>query len=64
MAKSRLTALDADILASVLRNEVREKKTPEAEWPSLASQIIRDYTGSQAVDTKLLDWILEKVSRR
>ncbi|RWI98912.1 MAG: hypothetical protein EOR22_02380 [Mesorhizobium sp.] len=62
MAKSHLTALDAEILKKAFLNEVRYNKTPEAERRELAAKIIRAYTGSQTVEPKLVDWMCTEMT--
>ena len=60
MAKSTLSAVDAEILKSVFRNEIRDNKTPESEWRALATKLIQSYSGSQSVDPNLLEWIVRR----
>ena len=62
MAKSTLSAVDAEILKSAFRNEIRDNKTPETEWRALATKLIQLYSGSQSVDPDLLEWIMREVT--
>jgi hypothetical protein len=41
MAKSSLSAVDAEILRSAFQSEVRDNKTPESQWRELATKLIQ-----------------------
>ncbi|PBB77869.1 hypothetical protein CK218_27575 [Mesorhizobium sp. WSM3879] len=62
MAKSSVSAMDAEILKKAFLNEVRHNKMPEGERRELAAKIVRAYTGSQTVDPKLVDWMCAKMT--
>ncbi|RWF62652.1 hypothetical protein [Mesorhizobium sp.] len=59
MAKSHLSALDADVIRTTFLKEVHESKVPESEWQDLARRLVEAYTGQQDVDPKLLEWIVQ-----
>ena len=39
---------------------VIDDNTPENRWRELAATFIRDLTGTEAVDSELLEWIVRK----
>ncbi|RVD45293.1 hypothetical protein EN858_05810 [Mesorhizobium sp. M4B.F.Ca.ET.215.01.1.1] len=59
MAKSHLTAFDADIIRTTFLKEVHESKLPKSEWQNLARRLVEAYTGQQEVDPQLVDWIVQ-----
>lgn len=60
MAKSHLTALDADIIRSAFLKEIHESKAPESQWRKMAMQLVQSYTGQREVDPDMLDWIIRR----
>ncbi|TGQ16517.1 MULTISPECIES: hypothetical protein [unclassified Mesorhizobium] len=60
MAKSTLSAMDADIIRSAFLKELRESKAPESQWREIALQLIQLYTGQREVDPDTLEWIVRK----
>ncbi|RWE83140.1 MAG: hypothetical protein EOS63_05480 [Mesorhizobium sp.] len=57
MAKSHLTALDADIIRSAFLKQIHESNAPESQWPEMAMQLVQSYTGQREVDPDMQDWI-------
>lgn len=60
MAKSHLTALDAEIIRSAFLSEIHDSKTPESQWRDVATKLIQTYTGQKEVDPDMLSWIIRK----
>ncbi|BCH11948.1 hypothetical protein MesoLj131c_62060 [Mesorhizobium sp. 131-3-5] len=60
MAKSHVTALDAEILRSAFLKEVHERDAPESQWREMAIQLVRSYTGQNEVDPNMLEWLIRK----
>ena len=63
MAKSHLSALDAEIIRSAFHNEVHEKNLPESKWRQLAVSLVKTYTGSEVEDPEMVEWIMRKSPR-
>lgn len=55
-----ISAFDSDILRNAFIRSVIEDNVPEHRWRELASDFIRDLTGSEDVDAELLEWIVRK----
>ncbi|TGQ34653.1 hypothetical protein [Mesorhizobium sp. M00.F.Ca.ET.216.01.1.1] len=53
-----VSALDCDILRSAFINSLIEERIPEDQWREYAALLIREFTGSDDVDSDLLDWIV------
>jgi hypothetical protein len=60
MSGAKVSALDAEVLRSAFRKAVLEEKIPEDLWQEYAALMIRDFTGSDDIDTDLLEWIVHK----
>jgi hypothetical protein len=48
------------ILRSAFMKSVIEGNIPEDKWRSVAALLISDFTGSDDVDSDLLEWIVRK----
>ncbi|WP_192178821.1 hypothetical protein [Mesorhizobium amorphae] len=60
MSGAKVSAFDRDILRSAFHKSVIEDAIPEARWREYASQMVRDFTGVETVETALLEWIVRK----
>lgn len=57
-----VSALDCDILRSAFINSLIEERIPEDQWREYAALLISEFTGSDDVDSDLLDWIVRSSS--
>ncbi|MER8750923.1 hypothetical protein NKH57_16800 [Mesorhizobium sp. M1050] len=55
-----VSAFDCDILRSAFIKCVIEENIPEDQWRALAANLISDFTDSDDIDPKLLEWIVRK----
>jgi hypothetical protein len=58
--RDSVSAFDCDILRSAFRKSVIEGNIPEDEWRAIAELLISDFTGSDDIDSDLLEWIVRK----
>ena len=57
---NQISAFDCDIIRSAFTKSVIEESIPEDRWREHAILLIRDFTGSDAIDPVLLEWITRK----
>ncbi|MBB6410721.1 hypothetical protein [Mesorhizobium sangaii] len=55
-----VSSFDCDIIRSAFVKSVIEKNIPEDQWRAAAALLIRDYAGSDEIETDLLEWIVRK----
>ncbi|WP_457155345.1 hypothetical protein [Mesorhizobium sp. P5_C1] len=55
-----VSSFDCDIIRGAFKNSVIEKNIPEDRWRDYAAQMVRDFTGSDDIDSDLLEWIVRK----
>lgn len=55
-----VSAFDCDIIRSAFIKSVIEQNIPEDQWRAKATLLIADFTGSDAIDPDLLEWIVRK----
>jgi hypothetical protein len=55
-----LSAFDCDIVRSAFIKSVIEERIPEDKWRSVAARLISDFTGTDDIDSDLLEWIVRK----
>jgi len=60
MSRSKVSAVDSDLLRKAFRRAIIEEKIPESRWREFAAQMVRDFTGFETVDPDLLEWIARK----
>jgi|EndMetStandDraft_6_1072998.scaffolds.fasta_scaffold174424_2 hypothetical protein len=53
-----VSAFGCDVLRSAFKKSVIEENIPEDQWREYASQMIRDFTGTDMVDPDLVEWII------
>ncbi|MDX8437587.1 hypothetical protein RFN25_29710 [Mesorhizobium abyssinicae] len=64
MSRDEVSALYGDILRSAFHSAIIEEKIPESQWRQFAEQMVRDFTGTDAVDPDFVEWIIRKSGRR
>ena len=55
-----VSAFDCDILRSAFIKSVIEGNIPEDKWRAEARLLISNFTDSDDIDPKLLEWIVRK----
>jgi hypothetical protein len=55
-----VSAFDCDVLRSAFIRSVIEQRIPEDQWRSVAALLISDFTGSDDINSDLLEWIVRK----
>jgi hypothetical protein len=57
-----VSAFDCDVLRRAFIKSVIEEGIPANQWREYAALLIGDFTGSDDVESDLLDWILRSSS--
>jgi len=55
-----VSSFDCDIIRSAFVKSVIEKNIPEDQWRAHAALLIADFTGSNDIDSDLLEWMVRK----
>ncbi|PTE12391.1 hypothetical protein [Mesorhizobium helmanticense] len=55
-----VSAFDCEIIRNAFTKSVIEDKIPEDQWRTFAALLISDFTGSDDIDSDLLEWIVRK----
>jgi hypothetical protein len=59
-ASDFVSALESHTLRRAFNNSISELAIPEAQWAEHASAMVRDLTGVQSVDARIVAWIIRK----
>ena len=55
-----VSSFDCDIIRNAFIKSVVELNIPEDQWRAYAALLIADFTGSDDIDSALLEWIVRK----